>query len=316
MMSLQVINQVLLPFYAVVVLFGIPGNVLFIAVVKRTRVMHSTTNFLLANIAIADIISLIVCIPGVILQFIDHPKGDLGSFLCKFVTMHHVAGVTLLVSGFTLTVISVDRHNVLLRPMDESIRLRKKHAKFAIGLIWIFSIALVIPLFVKQHYVEEVNNCHMDWKATTSKAYWGILAVLVMLSLLVMSVCYFRIVKSILSKELLAENRQEGSTPMWDEDNKSKRKLVRLLVSVTVIFIMCFVPFTCVSAMSISTSTLSYKVPYFLVYFSCSVNPVVYIIQSSNYRTGIKYLFANRRRVHAIKESIILSAHVRTSKPL
>ena len=174
----------------------------------------------------------------------------------------------------------------------------------------------MIPLFVKQHYVEEVNNCHMDWKATTSKAYWGILAVLVMLSLLVMSVCYFRIVKSILSKELLAENRQEGNTPMWDENNKSKRKLVRLLVSVTVIFIMCFVPFSCVSAMSISTSTLSYKVPYFLVYFSCSVNPVVYIIQSSNYRTGIKYLFANRRRVHAIKESIILSAHVRTSKPL
>ena len=90
------INQVLLPFYAVVVLFGIPGNVLFITVVKRTRVMHSTTNFLLANIAVADVISLIVCIPGVILQFIDHPKGDLGSFLCKFVTMHHVAGVTLL----------------------------------------------------------------------------------------------------------------------------------------------------------------------------------------------------------------------------
>ena len=137
----------------------------------------------------------------------------------------------------------------------------------------------MIPFFVKQHYVKEVNNCHMDWKATTSKAYWGILAVLVVPSLLVMSVCYFRVVKSILSEELLATSRQEGNTPKWDEDNKGKRKLVRLLVTVTVIFIVCFVPFTCVSAMSISTSTRSYKVSYFLVYCSCSVNPVIYITQ-------------------------------------
>ena len=62
----------------------------------------------------------------VVLQFIDHPKGDIGSFLCKFVTMHHIAGVMLLVSGFTLMVISVDRHNALLRPMDENIRVQKK----------------------------------------------------------------------------------------------------------------------------------------------------------------------------------------------
>ena len=170
-MEPQETSLVFLPLYAAVVLVGIPGNILFIMVVKRTRSMHTTTNFLLANIAVADVITLIFCIPGVILQFIDHPKGVLGSGLCKFVTMHHVAGVTLLVSGIKFTVIAIDRHNALLRPMEEKLRLRRKHVHVGVILIWGFSIAFVIPLFVAQKYVEEVNTCHMDWKASDSKAY-------------------------------------------------------------------------------------------------------------------------------------------------
>lgn len=110
-MDPQIINLMLLPFYGLAVLIGILGNLLFIVVVKRTRFMHTTTNFLLANIAAADVVSLAFCVPGVILQFIDHPKGGLGSFLCKFVSMHHVAGITLLVSGITLTLTTRAREN-------------------------------------------------------------------------------------------------------------------------------------------------------------------------------------------------------------
>lgn len=304
-MEPQIINLVLLPFYGLAVLFGILGNLLFIVVVKRTRFMHTTTNFLLANIAAADVISLAFCVPGVILQFIDHPKGGLGSFLCKFVSMHHVAGITLLVSGITLTVISFERHNALLLPMEENLRLQKQHVYIAISLIWAFSIAFVIPLFVAQKYVDEVKNCHMDWKASTSKAYWSLLAALVILSFLVMVFCYFRIVKAVLNEDILSSDNQGNKAE--EEDNKSKRKLVRLLITVTLIFLVCFVPFAAVSAMNVATDTLPYKVSYFLAYCSCSFNPIVYVIQSSNYRTALKNVCSNRRRVHAIEEHVAMT---------
>ena len=304
-MEPHTINLVLLPFYGVVVFVGILGNLLFIAVIKRTRYMHTTTNFLLSNIAVADVITLIFCIPGLILQFIDHPRGVLESFLCKFVTMHHMSGITLLVCGLTLTVISFDRHNALLRPMEENMRLQKKHVPVAVILIWVFSVGFVIPLFVAQKYVEEVNNCHMDWKASVSKAYWGVLAVLVILSLLVMVVCCFRIVKGIMNEDILPSNNQGNK--IEEDDNRSKRKLVRLLITVTIMFILCYLPFTAVSVMSVSTDTLPYKVSYFLVYCSCSLNPIVYAIQSSNYRAGLKYLSTNRRRVHAMQEDDVIT---------
>ena len=73
---------------------------------------------------------------------------------------------------------------------------------------------------------------------------------------------------------------------MEEEDNKNKRKLVRLLIAVTVMFTVCFVPFACVSAMSVSTSGMSYKLSYFLVY--CSLFFSLYAIQSSNLQDGYK----------------------------
>lgn len=301
-METHQIDIVLLTFYAIVVLAGIPGNILFITVVKRTRSMHTTTNFLLANIAVADTITLIFCIPGVILQLAveHHPSGALGNFLCKFVTMHHVPGVTLLVSGISLTLIAIERHNALLRPMQQTLRLRKKQAYIAVGLIWTFSISFVLPLFVQQKYVDEVQGCHMDWKASASRVYWGLLAALTALSLLVMLVCYFRIVKGILCEDILPSDTSQGEKTN-EQDIRNKRKIVKLLITVTVLFIACFVPFASISATSVSSLSLSYKLSYFLVYCSCSLNPVVYAFQSSNYRMGVKNVCANRqRRIHAV----------------
>lgn len=285
---------------------GIPGNILFITVVKRTRSMHTTTNFLLVNIAVADTVSLIFCIPGVILQFAveHHPSGPLGNFLCKFVTMHHVPGVTLLVSGISLTLISVERHNALLRPMQETLRLRKKQVYIAVALIWTFSFGFVLPLFVQQEYVDEVQRCHMDWKASSSKVYWGLLAAFTVLSWLVMLVCYFRIVKGILCGDVLPSNTSQGEKTK-EQGIHSKRKIVKLLITLTVLFIACFVPFASISATSVSTHSLSYKVSYFLVYCSCSLNPVVYAFQSSNYRLGVKSICATRRsRIHTINGNL------------
>lgn len=304
-MDAHQIDVVLLPFYAIVVLAGIPGNVLFVTVVKRTRFMHTTINYLLANIAVADVITLVFCVPGVILRFVydQHPAGLLGTFLCKAVTMHHVAGITLLVSGLSLTLISIERHNALLRPMDQTLRLQKKNVYIAICLIWTFSIGFVVPLFVEQKYVDEVKSCHMDWNATASMAYWGLLAALIGISLAVMFVCYFRIVKGILCEDILPSDHNQGDKRK-EEDSQSKRKIIKLLITVTVIFMACFLPFASVSAMSVSAHSLAYKVSYFLVYCSCSLNPVVYAFQSTNYRIGVKYLRANRRgRIHAVNGS-------------
>ena len=96
--NIGLIDFFLIPAYAVVIFIGFVGNVLVIAVIKTKRPMHTTTNYLLANLAVADLLTLLWCIPGLVMRYVAHPSGVLGDYLCKFVTMHHVAGITQLVS--------------------------------------------------------------------------------------------------------------------------------------------------------------------------------------------------------------------------
>ena len=251
------------------------------------RSMHTTTNVLLVNVAASDIVSLFFCVPGIVMLFVRHPGGNLGTLLCKLVTMHHIAGVSLLVSGLTLTLISVERHNALLRAVDLRLKLAKHRVLIAIPTIWVFSIAFVSPLFIEQEFVNAVQSCYLDWTKASSTAYWVCLATLVVVSLIVLCFCYIRIVKALYINDILPPNNNDRSA----QDTKDKRKLIKLLLMVTGLFVVCFLPYVVVSAVGVSTRSALYRVSYFLVYCSCCVNPVVYVFQSANYRAGVKELW-------------------------
>lgn len=283
------VDIILLPFYIFIVMAGVLGNALFIVVVRKHRSMYTTTNFLLTNVAVSDIISLVFFVPGMVLRFFEHPSGNFGSFLCKFVTMHHVAGISLLVSGLTLTLISAERYNALLQPTHLHLKLEKRRVVIAICLIWGFAIAFVSPLFIEQNYVDEVQDCHLNWNSNVSRAYWALLATIVGISLFIMTFCYFQIVKALYFENILPHNC--SST---EQDIKDKQKIITILITVTVLFFVCFFPFIIVSAINISTESTLYKFSYFLVYTSCFVNPVVYVFQSAKYRAGLKELWKGR----------------------
>lgn len=285
------IDILLLPFYIIVVIVGIIGNSLFITVVRKRRLMHTTTNFLLANVAISDIISLVFCLPGIVLRLFEHPSGPLGNFLCKFVTMHNIAGITLLVSGLTLTVIAVERHNALLRPLDLRLRMQgRKRVVLAICIIWVFSITFVFPLFIEQNYSLKLKNCHMDWGIVSSSVYWMFLAAVGGIAIFILCFCYFGVIRALYLDNILPTNEHVVS----EHDTRDKRKIVKLLITVTVLFFICYLPFIIVSAVNISTWRVIYKLSYFLAYCSCSINPAVYTVQSENYRAGLKELWIGR----------------------
>ena len=283
------VDIILVPFYILIVMAGILGNALFIIVVRKHRSMYTTTNLLLTNVAVSDIISLVFCVPGMALRFFEHPSGSVGSFLCKLFTMHHVAGISLLVSGLTLTLISAERYSALLQPVHLHLKLEKRRVVIAICLIWGFAIAFVLPLFIEQNYVDKVQDCHLNWNSNVSRAYWALLATIVGISLSIMTFCYFQIVKALYFENILPPNC--SST---EQDIKDKQKIITILITVTVLFFICFLPFIIVSAINISTQSILYKLSYFLVYTSCLVNPVVYILQSAKYRAGLKELWKGR----------------------
>ena len=74
----------IIPFY----IFGLIGNTMVIRIVHKTREMHTTTNYLLANLAVSDAI-VIFTTPMYIAYNggLKPPVENFSKFSCKFVVI-------------------------------------------------------------------------------------------------------------------------------------------------------------------------------------------------------------------------------------
>ena len=283
---LSTLDLVLLPGYAIIVVVGLIGNSLILTVVKKKRYMHTTTNFLLANLALADLLTLLWCIPGIALQYATHPDGVLGDILCKFVTMNHLAGISLLVAGLTLVLVSVERYNALVNPLNVSLRFTTENVRYPIVMMWIFGFIFVLPLFVVEHWDEAHDNCVLRWQKHSSTIYFSFLAMLLTIAFFVVCFCYFSIVRGLFfTKKICPENLTPSSQV---EEIQAKKKIAKLVITITIIFVACFFPFVIATVVDVSLRSPFYRIVFFLVYCSCCANPICYALQSSNYRTAFK----------------------------
>lgn len=101
-MTLKTMFNVLI--YSALVIVAFLGNILVLFAVKKNRHVHTTTNFLLANLAVAGLWTAIWSVPYVVLSSLTHPLGKVGDFSRKFLSMNNMSGLSILVSVCTMTV--------------------------------------------------------------------------------------------------------------------------------------------------------------------------------------------------------------------
>ena len=115
-----------IPFY----ISGLNGNVLVIRIVHKTREMHTATNYLLASMAVSDVFTMIM-IAAYRFAFSQHVLDEnfghlvykASGLITTFITIFAI------VSSTTLTVLAVERYNVLLKPLRTGLQLSEDNIK-------------------------------------------------------------------------------------------------------------------------------------------------------------------------------------------
>lgn len=301
--SLSPFNVALVVLYSIIVVVGLAGNSLVIAIVCKTRSMFTSTNILLANVAAADIISLLWCpIPLVMGLSGTHISGETADYICKFFTGYSVTCATVSVTYLSLVVLAVERYHAIVKPFNSTLALTNNHMRYVIGLIWIMAVACSLPGFILSEYDEQLGRCLDPW--TLEKA--GSVKWLFVMSLIAsfsfsgcLFYCYFQILKGIFINRTVCSAETFSSR---QSNLKDKRKLALISFTVTVAYYLCYLPFLMFElyiAFQPYQAILDnyedlykvYRVVGFVMYVNSCLNPFFYGFQSSNYRKNFVRLF-------------------------
>ncbi|EMP40634.1 Galanin receptor type 1 [Chelonia mydas] len=191
-------NFLTLIVFGVIFALGVLGNSLVITVLARSKPgkPRSTTNIFILNLSIADLAYLLFCIPFQSTVYVL-PTWVLGAFICKFI--HYFFTVSMLVSIFTLSAMSVDRYVAIVHSRRASVLRVSRNALLGVGLIWALSIAMASPVAHHQRlFHRDASNqtfCWEQWPNPRHKKVYVVCTFVFgyLLPLLLISFCYAKI---------------------------------------------------------------------------------------------------------------------------
>ncbi|XP_042357334.1 prolactin releasing hormone 2 receptor [Plectropomus leopardus] len=147
------LKPIFIPLYSAVVLVACSGNLLLLFLIWHNKKRHNTTNFLISNLALVDLIMCIFCVPLTASYAFDERGWVFGPHMCHFVTVMQSAAVYAAV--LSLMAIAVDRYVVVAYPIR-----KRAGCQFCWGLvvlIWLSSLALSTPT--------ALHTVHLDLRA-------------------------------------------------------------------------------------------------------------------------------------------------------
>lgn len=116
-------------FFGIIGILGLVGNSLVVVVVAANPGMRSTTNILIINLAVADLLFVIFCIPFTATDFVP-PYWIFGKIWCKIV--QYLIIVTAYASVYTLVLMSLDRWvRCISRVLGAPVNCKKTYVRTA-----------------------------------------------------------------------------------------------------------------------------------------------------------------------------------------
>jgi len=281
--------------FSLIVAFGLAGNVLVIVVICINQQMRSTTNILILNLAVADLLFIIICVPFTA-AFYVLPQWPFGIVWCKI--FQYMIYVCAYASVYTLVLMSLDRYLAVVHPIHSIPYRTQQNTMWILLCLWGVILCGHTPLLFHSNVLNYVTNNEnfsacLNLKTVTdqqaSKIFYGSLFVcgyVLPLSLIV-------VLYGVMLKRLLYGVVPGGSQRA--ESIRSKTRVTKMVVIVVVIFALCWLPIHIVfiiqnfGSYHNSVSYLAIQmVSNCLAYMNSCVNPILYAFLSNNFRQSFK----------------------------
>nr|KAF6465327.1 G protein-coupled receptor 83 [Rousettus aegyptiacus] len=254
------VKALLIVAYSFIIVFSLFGNVLVCHVIFKNQRMHSATSLFIVNLAVADLM------------------------------------ITLLNTPFTL---------VIMHPLKPRISITK--GVICIAVIWTMATFFSLPhaicqkLFTFKYSEDVVRSLCLPDFPEPADLFWKYLdlatfILLYILPLLIISVAYARVAKKL----WLCNTIGDVTTEQYLALRRKKKKTIKMLMLVVVLFALCWFPLNCyvllLSSKVIHTSNALYFAFHWFAMSSTCYNPFIYCWLNENFRVELKALLSMCQR--------------------
>ena len=281
--------------FAVTTAAGIFGNVLVILVITFNKTMKNSTNYLVVNLAFADLFFVLIVVPFTAVKYTTS-YWQFGDLWCKI--MNYMGYVCAWASAYTLVLMSFDRVMAIVFAIRSRNIRSKRNTMIAIIVVWVVVSLANIPAWLFHGEVEySINN--VDYKTckflnipekvdevSALTFHFSYFVFGFMLPVLAITILY-----SVLIAFLMSRKSPAGSSTAA----KTKKRVTCMIITVVVVFIVCWLPIQIILVMT-NMKVYPRKKEFValqigancLAYMNSCMNPLLYTISSSTFRKAFK----------------------------
>ncbi|XP_060114803.1 pinopsin-like [Heteronotia binoei] len=261
-------------------------NGLVIVVSVRFKKLRSPLNYILVNLAAAD---LLVTFFGSTISFANNAVGFFvfGKTVCQFEGF--MVSLTGIVGLWSLAILAFERYLVICKPVGD-FRFQQRHAMIGCLYTWVWSLVWTVPpLFGWSSYVPEGlgTSCGPNWYmgGTNNNSY--IMALFVMCFALPLSTILFSYANLLLTLRAVAAQQKEQETTQ-----RAEREVTQMVITMVMAFLVCWLPYATFAMVVATTKDLSLQpalasLPSYFSKTATVYNPIIYVFMNKQFRSCI-----------------------------
>ncbi|XP_041857569.1 trace amine-associated receptor 3-like [Melanotaenia boesemani] len=265
-------------------------NLLVIISVSHYRQLHTPTNILILSLAVSDFLIGLLTMPGEIMR--NTGCWFLGDLVCSL--FNYASFIISSSSIGVMVLISVDRYVAICDPLHYQTRVTKSRVKVCVCLCWLCSVLYNI-LLVKDDLSEpgRHNSCYrecvlVDYITGTVDLIVSFISPVSIIVVLYLKVFVVAVSQARAMRSHVTEIKLQLSVT---QTKKSELKAARNLGVLIIVFLICFIPYYCVSlAKPDLLNSITTSLVYYLFYFNSTLNPVIYTLFYPWFRKAVKFI--------------------------
>ena len=266
---------------------------LVMLVMFRARRGRSSTDTLIAGLAVADFFTSVFVVPFPKAEAI--PDTSTAQFYCRVIYSGVIMWTARCASIFILTTISVERLTAVRYPFVFQRLFTPRQTMIAIHIIWITSFILN-TLWIYVIFIEG-NKCTLEFPSDPFQSFIGVSYFLIkyLFPVGIMVCAHTLTIRSLRERaEVLRAGRKQRDLKLLE----ARRRVIETLIIVVVIFTICWTPDQIVylaNALGLLHKDYTYgdleRALLALAFINCAVNPVIYAARNRHFREALKQLF-------------------------